>query len=80
MYHIPDKEVDRFFGEYERKSAPPVAECDFCTAEICMDGESFVLHDGRFVCKDCADEVFSEQFSALPLSDRAEIVGAETAF
>lgn len=80
MYHITDAEVNSFFGEYERKKAPPIAECDFCTSEICMDGESFVLADGRFVCASCAESVFSEEFSQLPLSDRAEILGAEAAF
>lgn len=77
MYQIKDREVDAFFGEYERKTSPPVAECDFCGSEVCMDGESYILSDGRYVCKNCADEVFGIEFSNLPLSDRAEILSAE---
>lgn len=69
-----------FYGEYEKKSAPPIAECDFCTSEICMDGDSYVLPDGRFVCKLCADKVFCEEFSHFPISDKAEIIGAEAVF
>ena len=79
MYQISDLEVDRFFGEYERKNAPPIGECDFCGGEICRDGESFVLSDGRFVCKSCAKEVFGGEFSALPINEQAEILGAEVA-
>lgn len=80
MYYIDDAEVNRFFGEYERKSAPPIAECDFCSGDICKNGKSFVLPDGRYVCTECAESVFCEEFSNLPLSDKAEIIGAEEAF
>ena len=76
MYEISDLEVDRFFGEYERKNAPPIGECDFCGGEILKNGESFQFSDGRFVCSLCAKDAFKDEFSALPLKEQSEILGA----
>lgn len=77
MYMISDLEVDRFFGEYERKSAPPIGECDFCGGEIYRNAKSFILSDGRLVCEECAKEAFMEEFGELAIEEQAEILEAE---